>query len=556
MLSVLRDRDDEAALLLLLLDAPSIGPRRVLDLLARCGSAQNVVDSLLASDTTPERVRTHLQDADIEKYTNSIERTYELGGTYKLWNDEDYPSNLRRWDGRPPVLFYKGDLTALSNRALALVGRVDPTEVGLESAHRFARKCVEHDITVISGLARGIDAASHHGALQAPPGKTYAVVGHGLDYAYPRENADLYATIPAHGGIISQFSTGVGPQRWTFPARNEVMCTLALGTVIIEGKSGCGSIIQADFSFKHGRPVFLLSKNLEAPDADWARKLVARGAHVIKWFDEVLEVVEKTLHMSRQEAATAAVLFDIGDSFQPTSAPDASPTNQLHGDPQTPQLAASTPGPVAALFDIDGVIIDSRAATAAALASVASRHLGHKVDPARVNPVGSPEGILASLGVPNPRAAYRADYDAALQDSLVEVRVFHEVVQRLRDLKASGIRIGAVTAQPRRRISRMVPREVRELFDVFLCHNDTGGKKDVGIRHALAHMQIPSQQAFFVGDSPSDMRAARKAGVKSVGVLWGFSSEEELKRSPSDILLESPMEISLELALRLSGPST
>jgi len=235
-MSALSARDRSAALILGLLDAPSFGSRRVLDLLERHGDVRNAWDAAIAAPETSDKVRNHLVHANLEAYENVIRSTYTLGGNFKLWSDSDYPANLSKWAGRPPVLFYKGQLQKLSTRALALVGRVDPTERGQEAALRFGRMCVDNDIQVVSGLAKGIDGASHRAALQEPAGTTFAVVGHGLDFAYPSENHDLYEQIPHHGAILSQFATGVGPQRWTFPARNEAMCTLALGTVIIEGK--------------------------------------------------------------------------------------------------------------------------------------------------------------------------------------------------------------------------------------------------------------------------------------------------------------------------------
>jgi predicted Rossmann fold nucleotide-binding protein DprA/Smf involved in DNA uptake len=122
--------------------------------------------------TASDRVRDYLKKADIGTYLASIDATYALGGNFKLWHEIDYPENLRLWKGRPPVLFYKGDLSKLKTRALALVGRVDPSDTGLESAHRFARLCVEHGIAVVSGLAKGIDAQSHRAALEVPPGDT------------------------------------------------------------------------------------------------------------------------------------------------------------------------------------------------------------------------------------------------------------------------------------------------------------------------------------------------------------------------------------------------
>ncbi|MFD0851213.1 HAD-IA family hydrolase [Actinomadura adrarensis] len=528
------DRDREASLTLLMLDAPSIGPTRMMSLLQTHGSAEAAYSEMRR--TGNQRIQEYFSSVDLDDYQASLVENYRLGGDYKLWSDEDYPTNLMRWKGRPPVLFYKGDLSHLGERSLALVGRVDATALGLDSARRFARKCVENEITVVSGLAKGIDAASHAGALEEPTGSTYAVVGHGLTHTYPRENAGLYQKIPSYGAIISQFRTEVGPQKWTFPARNEVMCTLALGTVIVEGKVGCGSIIQADFSFKHGRPVFILSKNLKSQDPSWAEDLVKRGAHVIERFDQVLDVIERTLgarwnRPTRRVGVEVQPLFDLENSKIDVSWSRTSDT--------------------AVIFDIDGVVVDSREATAVALADIASRHTGRAISPRQVDVVGAPHSILSELGVRKAYEVYKAEYDLALKRATDAVRVFDEVVEGIKELKSAGVRLAAVTAQPARRANTLLPSAVKELFEHFLCYNDTRGKKELGIRAALSKMEVSPERAVYIGDTPKDLEAARIAGVKGVGVLWGFSSEDQLSRWPNELLLEKQTDISRSLLTSL-----
>ncbi|WP_431883802.1 DNA-processing protein DprA [Micromonospora gifhornensis] len=526
-------RKTEAADILLMLDAPGLGPRRVLDLLARFGSPADALDFLRSGVKTPARVREFLSTADAHQYERSIEQTLALGGDFKLWSDPDYPGNLSLWDGRPPILFFKGDVDSLQKRALALVGRVDPSEEGAAAAARFARKCVESNIAVVSGLAKGIDGASHRSALRPPAGRTYAVIAHGIDHAYPKENLDLYAEIPSNGAVISQFPTGVGPQRWMFPARNEVMCTLALGTVIIEGKPGCGSIIQAEFSFKHGRPVFLLSRNLRMGDTGWAEELVKRGAHVIERFDQVIRVVEDTL----------GDIWSIRD--------EASPEQPVLFEVKS-QPAASMPTR-AALFDIDGVVVDTREAAATALASIASRHTGRYVAPDSAAVTKSPPKALAEMGVRNSYDVYRREYDQAFAEACREVRVFDEVVKAIRKMKDRGMRVAAVTAQPARRAAASLPPDVRNLFELVLSYNDTQGRKDQGIAIALRRFGVAASAAVYIGDQPKDLEAARKAGVKGVGVLWGFSEQSDLMKWPHDVLLNSPEELTADLIDELVG---
>lgn len=524
-------REKDAALALLLLDAPGYGPRKVLDLLLSSGSATAAYRHVVAEGSKSDKLRDHMSQADPDSYLEVLAATHAAGGDFKLWTDQDYPANLTKWAARPPVLFFKGSLDRLSSRALALVGRVDPTDRGVDAATRFGRMCVDNEIQIISGLAKGIDGASHRAALQEPAGTTFAVLGHGIDYSYPAENRDLYEQIPRNGAVISQFATGMAPQRWTFPARNEAMCTLALGTVIIEGKEGCGSIIQADFSFKHGRPVFLLSRNLKTDDTAWAEKLVKRGAHVIEYFEQAAEIVEKTTGELWGEKLKQGTFFGVTPTGTVTE------ENDMSGEIPTR----------VALFDIDGVVVDSRAAHTAALAEIASRHLGRRVQPSDVVATGAAHKALEALGVPAPYNVYKAEYDTAFSAHASKIEVFEDMVQALKDLKRTGVALGAITSQPRRRARIMLPLEVRDLFDVFLDWNDTRGKKEEGIAVALRRLGGSRDATFFAGDQTTDLDAARKAGVPSVAVLWGFSGEAELRRWSPDLLLTDPVTASEQL---------
>lgn len=529
-----------AAQALRLLDAPGIGPHRLYKFLETHGTLDNVEAHLESGDKVPERVREHVLGTSLAPYRELMRECLDRGDDFKLWCDDDYPANLSLWGARPAVLFFRGDLAHLGQRSLALVGRVDPTPEGEVAAHRFARKCVENDITVVSGLAKGIDGASHRAALDEPPGYTYAVVGHGLDFSYPAENRDLYAAIPNRGAVISQFPLGVGPQKWTFPARNEAMCTLALGTVIVEGKPGCGSIIQAEFSFKHGRPVFLLSRNLRSGETGWAQELVAKGAHVVEHFEDVLDVVQKTMGELWSESSQVDPISHQEDLLA------------LLAESNGAEAAGPDMSRFALLFDLDGVLADSRLATAVALAEIAGRHTGRQIDPRSLAIAGAPHKVLQSLGVADAYAVYKAEYDSAFAvASETHMRVFPEAVDGLRALKLAGVRLGAITAQPRRRAERLLPSDVRDQFELFYSYNETRGDKAAGIAKALGALGVPTERAAYVGDSPTDLEAARKAGVRGVGVLWGFTDYDSLRKCPHDVMLSDPRELGVDLVSTL-----
>lgn len=535
-----------AAQALRLLDAPTVGPHRLYKMLEKHGSLSAIEQHIETGEKVSERVREHLLGTSLTRYRDLMHEVLARGEDFRLWCDDDYPANLGLWGARPAVLFFRGDLSHLGQRSLALVGRVDPTPEGVSAAHRFARHCVENDITVVSGLAKGIDGSSHRAALAEPPGYTYAVVGHGLDFAYPSENRDLYASIPHRGAVISQFPLGMGPQKWTFPARNEAMCTLALGTVIVEGKPGCGSIIQAEFSFKHGRPVFLLSRNLRQGETGWAHELVAKGAHVVERFEDVLEVVQQTMGELWSDSSETP-RHEQGDLLGLLDGPDlAFAQHEPHH--------AATSREVALLFDLDGVIADSRQATAVALAEIVHRHTGRVVDPQNVSVAGAPHRALAALGVRDAYNVYKSEYDTAFAAASEEhMRVFGDAVAGLRTLRRAGVRVGAITAQPRRRAERLLPADVRAEFELFYSWSETRGDKSTGITKALRALGVPSARAAYIGDSPSDLEAARKAGVLGVGVLWGFSDLDTLKKWPHEVMLEDPSELGESLVATLFG---
>ena len=154
---------------------------------------------------------------------------------------------------------------------------------------------------------------------------------------------------------------------------------------------------------------------------------------------------------------------------------------------------------------------------------------------------------LAEVGVENSYEVYRAEYDKEFSACLGAVSIFSGVVEGLKLLRARGVHLAAVTAQPKRRADAMLPSEVRDLFEVFCCYNDTKGHKEVGIAKALSRLSVAADHAFYVGDQSTDLEAARKAGVRGIGVLWGFSSEAELLQWPHELLLTGQDEVGPDL---------
>ena len=200
--------------------------------------------------------------------------------------DDAYPANLRLIPNLPPFLFYRGDLREEDARSVAVVGTREATDKGLERAGKMARLLAERAVTVISGLARGIDTAAHRAALAAGS-RTIAVFGTGITRCYPAENRDLAAEIARSGALVSQFWPTHPPGRDTFPRRNVVTSGISQGTVVIEASSTSGAKMQARLAIEHGKKVFLVHSLVRSQK--WASEYVERrGAIEVADVDEVV----------------------------------------------------------------------------------------------------------------------------------------------------------------------------------------------------------------------------------------------------------------------------
>jgi DNA processing protein len=207
--------------------------------------------------------------------------------------DDDYPLNLREVYNRPPFLFLRGQLQVEDNRSLAVVGTRTPTAQGLEQARQLAGDLAGRGVTVLSGLARGIDSAAHEGALAAG-GRTVAVFGTGINRIYPPENAPLAARILRHGAHVSQFWPNAPPTKFSFPMRNVVSSGMALGTVVVEAHGKSGARMQARLCLEHGKRLFLV-RSLVLHE-EWAQRYAERpGTIVVESVDDVVAVLDDLL---------------------------------------------------------------------------------------------------------------------------------------------------------------------------------------------------------------------------------------------------------------------
>jgi DNA processing protein len=230
------------------------------------------------------------EEPDLDAIVGEIEAWQREGLQILTVLDAGYPTNLRSVHNRPPFVFVRGELRPEDDRSIAVVGTRQASSAGLDQAARIAGGLADAGFTVVSGLAKGVDAAAHNAALKRGR-RTVAVIGTGLRRAYPSEHAALQERIATEGAVVSQFWPDAPPTKTSFPMRNVVMSGLALGTVVIEASHTSGAKMQARFALEHGRPVFLLESLLEH---EWARDYAERpGAHVVGGADDVIEHVER-----------------------------------------------------------------------------------------------------------------------------------------------------------------------------------------------------------------------------------------------------------------------
>lgn len=202
--------------------------------------------------------------------------------------DSEYPQSLLNIPDPPLLLYVKGRLDLLNRSAMAVVGSRNATPQGLRNAEAFARSLSEAGLCVVSGLAHGIDAAAHRGALQEQ-GSSIAVVGTGLDKVYPAANRDLAHALAAQGALVSEFPLGTPPLAANFPRRNRLISGMSLGCLVVEANMQSGSLITARIASEQGRDVFAIPGSIHAPQSKGCHALIKQGAKLVETAQDILE---------------------------------------------------------------------------------------------------------------------------------------------------------------------------------------------------------------------------------------------------------------------------
>jgi DNA processing protein len=201
--------------------------------------------------------------------------------------DGEYPPALAAIPDPPPYLFIRGRITPADEVAIAMVGTRQITEYGRGLAHRLAADFGRRGVTVISGLARGIDTAAHRGALDGG-GRTIAVTACGLDIVYPSDNRDLMVEIENNGAVVSEWAPTSHPESWHFPARNRIISGLAAGVIVVEAGIKSGALITADYALEQGREVFAVPGNVHREQSKGPHNLIKQGAVLVESVDDIV----------------------------------------------------------------------------------------------------------------------------------------------------------------------------------------------------------------------------------------------------------------------------
>lgn len=341
-----------------------IGPRTAVALLAAFGSPDGVFAAdfpALAAHVTPAQARALLQPPD-DAYRRLLDATLtwlaEPGHHVVALGDPDYPDLLARIPDPPLLLYIRGQVELLSGPCLAIVGSRNASAQGRANAQAFAQALSGAGLCIVSGLALGIDAAAHEGALRRCGG-TLAVVGTGPDIAYPARNRALCERIAREGCIVSEYPVGTPPLPGNFPKRNRIISGLAAGVLVVEAAAQSGSLITARQAAEQGRDVFAIPGSIHAALAKGCHMLIREGAKLVDTAQDVLEALAPSpllaLQAARLPRADISLTHMYAEKGMDADAPaqaDAALLDALGHDPVEPDVLLArlgcSPGELAA----------------------------------------------------------------------------------------------------------------------------------------------------------------------------------------------------------------
>jgi DNA processing protein len=342
---------------------PGLGARMAGKLLTALGSPDAIFNASLTAlegqrlpAAVAQAIHTRRPLSDAAK---ELAQAQAAGCRLLTWDEPEYPSRLREIYDPPPLLYVRGNVELLNRHVLAIVGARRPTPYGNQMAERLAKDLAARGLVIASGLARGIDASAHRGALSSGSGTTIGVLGCGIDVVYPKENKKIFEEIEKRGAIITEFPMGTFPAPQNFPIRNRIISGMSLGVVVVEGAQYSGSLITARLAMEFGREVYGVPGNATQPSSFGPNQLIKQGAKLVTGWEDVVEELPTPVRaeLVPVEAASAEErTLLVEEALGPMERPIyelLTPDEARHVDEIVERSGLTSSEVLAALFDLE-----------------------------------------------------------------------------------------------------------------------------------------------------------------------------------------------------------
>ena len=342
---------------------PGLGARMAGKLLREFGSPEAIFNASLTTleaQHLPAAVAQAIHTRQpLSNAAKELASAQAAGCRLLTWDEPEYPARLREIYDPPPLLYVRGNAGLLSRHTISIVGARRPTPYGNQMAEKIARDLTDRGIVIVSGLARGIDASAHRGALSSPVGASIGVLGCGIDVVYPKENKKIFEEMEKRGAIISEFPLGTFPAPQNFPIRNRIIAGMALGVVVVEGAQYSGSLITARLAMEFGREVYGVPGNATQPSSFGPNQLIKQGAKLVTSWEDVVEELPTPVRAELLPVETASV-EERASLIQESLAPAErslyrllSVDQALHVDELVERSGLTSSEVLAALFDLE-----------------------------------------------------------------------------------------------------------------------------------------------------------------------------------------------------------
>lgn len=297
---------EELSLWIALQMIPQIGEKTCLRLIEHFGGPRGVFSASASELRSVGGISTAVVEGikgfrDFQRAREEVKRARKIGVDILTFHDKDYPENLRNIQNPPPILYIRGKLEKSDSKAVAIVGSRKASSYGKTVAETLAHELSSLGITIISGMAAGIDSSAHQGALKG--GRTIAVLGSGVNIIYPKWNRRLYERIMERGAVLSQFPLDTEPRKLNFPLRNRIISGLSKGVVIVEAARKSGALITAYWALEQGREVFAVPGSIFSENSRGPHMLIKSGAKVVESIDDILEEIFQEYMGSKEQKA-------------------------------------------------------------------------------------------------------------------------------------------------------------------------------------------------------------------------------------------------------------